>query len=735
MATLLSTTVNGTINSTGNTTAAGFTGNANVAGTGAATYHPSGIYSTGTNWLYGTMYLNGNDVYDINGIRAFYFYDRADTSYYVRPHSTSRVYHIHADHLSIGQGINTSYRVITNGDYYANGGGNFWAEGRFKQYRGSGTWHDVIDSGNIGSQSVNYAASAGAVAASGITGQTGMWTSSARPGPYRLYRNEDNSAYNVQTTWSADVSGYWSLRGYLNDSYHAPCYVGYAGYAPSAGNADTVDGYHESAFWRNDQNRVIGVLRFTGEGGDSGNGSIATSYGIYQQGGAWTHPYPDLCIGFHTGIKIGANSGYNGTRFYNDSNWATQIMSVGDGDNHVRVAENLYAAALHDSGSRVAISRGEGRNYVDYSRYVYNNGAYSGSGWIEPSDLGVRYAYYGRLAYNNGAYSGSGWVEPSDLGVRYANSAGSTTFLNNVSNYSWSSSTLPTSYPQGLQLSFVGPNSGEGSWQNYGTVLTARTYSGGGGSLQMYVPYGPSNGGDSLQVRFGNYNVSSGNSWTGWKTLIDSGTIGSQSVNYANSAGSVAWGNVTSKPGIYLHNTWHGNTYLGTGGDIYCTILYDSNNSGYYLDPNGTSRLNRTNYDYVYSYDWVYAQGDIIAYYSDERLKTKVGNIENALDKIKQLNGFYYVNNDLAKSFGYKSDKIQVGLSAQDVQRVLPEVVSVAPFDTEFDENNQAIGSKSGESYLTVNYDKLVPLLIESIKEQQDQIEELKEEIKKLKGE
>jgi hypothetical protein len=204
---------------------------------------------------------------------------------------------------------------------------------------------------------------------------------------------------------------------------------------------------------------------------------------------------------------------------------------------------------------------------------------------------------------------------------------------------------------------------------------------------------------------------------------------------YASSAGSVAWDSVTSKPGIYLHNTWHGNVYLGTGGDVYCTILYDSNNSGYYLDPNGTSRLNRTNYDYVYSYNWVYAEGDVIAFYSDERLKTRVGTIENALDKIKQLTGFYYVNNDLAKSFGYKDEKIQVGLSAQEVQSVLPEVVTLAPFDTEFNENNQVIGSKSGESYLTVSYDKLVPLLIESIKEQQLQIEELRFEVKKLKGE
>jgi hypothetical protein len=85
------------------------------------------------------------------------------------------------------------------------------------------------------------------------------------------------------------------------------------------------------------------------------------------------------------------------------------------------------AGGLYDAGSRVAISRGEGRNYIDYSRYVYDNGAYQGAGWKEPSSLGVYYAYLGRLVYNNGAYSGSGWVEPSDLGVRYAASAGSIT--------------------------------------------------------------------------------------------------------------------------------------------------------------------------------------------------------------------------------------------------------------------------------------------------------------------
>ena len=52
----------GKIHSASSTHSSAFYGHANVAGTGNATYHPSGIYSTGNNWLYGTMYLNGHSV-------------------------------------------------------------------------------------------------------------------------------------------------------------------------------------------------------------------------------------------------------------------------------------------------------------------------------------------------------------------------------------------------------------------------------------------------------------------------------------------------------------------------------------------------------------------------------------------------------------------------------------------------------------------------------------------------
>jgi hypothetical protein len=119
------------------------------------------------------------------------------------------------------------------------------------------------------------------------------------------------------------------------------------------------------------------------------------------------------------------------------------------------------------------------------------------------------------------------------------------------------------------------------------------------------------------------------------------------------------------------------------------------------------------------------ATGDITAYSSDDRLKVRIGNIENALSKVQQLNGFHYTNSDVAKSLGYTTDESQVGVSAQEVQSVLPEVVVLAPIDRLVLESGEII-SKSGENYLTVKYEKIVPLIIEAIKELKAELDELK---------
>ncbi len=126
------------------------------------------------------------------------------------------------------------------------------------------------------------------------------------------------------------------------------------------------------------------------------------------------------------------------------------------------------------------------------------------------------------------------------------------------------------------------------------------------------------------------------------------------------------------------------------------------------------------------------ATGSIQQSYSDERLKDKLGNITNAIDKLRTLNGFYYKENALAKTFDFNEDKIQIGLSAQEVEKVFPEVVSLAPFDMIQDEKTKACVSKSGKDYKSLDYAKLIPVLIEAIKEQQTQIDEIKTAVRCL---
>ena len=69
--------------------------------------------------------------------------------------------------------------------------------------------------------------------------------------------------------------------------------------------------------------------------------------------------------------------------------------------------------------------------------------------------------------------------------------------------------------------------------------------------------------------------------------------------------------------------------------------------------------------------------GDIVAFASDDRLKTNKVGISNALDKVNSLSGFTYNWNEFACEQGnaFHADKRNVGVSAQEVQKVLPEAV------------------------------------------------------------
>ena len=98
---------------------------------------------------------------------------------------------------------------------------------------------------------------------------------------------------------------------------------------------------------------------------------------------------------------------------------------------------------------------------------------------------------------------------------------------------------------------------------------------------------------------------------------------------------------------------------------------------------------------------------DVTAF-SDKRLKTDIEPITNALDKVSQMQGVYYKRNDIDNA------KQQVGVLAQDMEAVLPQVVLTA---------DDEMQTKS------VDYGKLTAVLIESIKQLRNELTHLKQQI------
>ena len=105
--------------------------------------------------------------------------------------------------------------------------------------------------------------------------------------------------------------------------------------------------------------------------------------------------------------------------------------------------------------------------------------------------------------------------------------------------------------------------------------------------------------------------------------------------------------------------------------------------------------------------------GDLSQGGSDIRLKENINQITDALTKVNSLTGFTYNWNQTAQDLGYKGeshDDLHVGLSAQDVEKIQPEVIKPMAVDAK---------------YKTIQYEKLVPLLVESIKELTKKVEAL----------
>jgi hypothetical protein len=142
--------------------------------------------------------------------------------------------------------------------------------------------------------------------------------------------------------------------------------------------------------------------------------------------------------------------------------------------------------------------------------------------------------------------------------------------------------------------------------------------------------------------------------------------------------------------------------YTGNSNDF---IEYDTNN-GLRFYTNGAEDMRLTDGGDLH------VDANIIGYsttISDQRLKHDINKIDNALDKVCQINGYTFTYNEDGKK--------SAGVIAQEIEAILPSAVET---------KNLAFTGQEGVEYKTVQYDQIHGLLIEAIKELKAEIEELK---------
>lgn len=415
-----------------------------------------------------------------------------------------------------------------------------------------GTYYEFITAYNIASQTV---ASAGNATTAG-----GLAVHTDRNNEANKIVRTDSNGY-IQAGWINTLSGdngtsaitriYASDDGYIR--FYTPANFRQVLDVPTrtggsasgtwgisiSGNAATATTASSLAA---NTSPTIQVLNFTGVGTNSGN--VNQSYAIYQEGGAWSPPFPDLCIGYHTGIKLGAYFGYNGIRFFNNSDFATQTFSVNDGDNHVRVAYNLYV------GGTISGSNLSGTNTGDQTNISGNAATTSQRSFdylYASSYLESGGAVYGTIFYDNN--DRSYYLDPNSTSNVNAITMGGTLYMNGGAYYGTIIFGSSSYWRCGISQRDAGN-------------AEMRIWAKGGGAGSIYFA-------------------------TGFDGEASATTLPSDGMALKNNnLGLGSWG-VSEFPSYKLH-------VKGTGyatNDFRAPIFYDSNDTGYYLDPNGTSNL------------------------------------------------------------------------------------------------------------------------------------------------
>jgi len=180
-----------------------------------------------------------------------------------------------------------------------------------------------------------------------------------------------------------------------------------------------------------------------------------------------------------------------------------------------------------------------------------------------------------------------------------------------------------------------------------------------------------------------------------------------------------ATGNVNIKGNLYVNGVQIDNNATHVGNTPPATMVegdmwFSTNNARLYIYAGGSW------IQPGYSMSHGLATSMVPPTTSDDRLKTRTGNLGKVLDKISKLTTFKYTPNALAESLGVKNRGEEYGMSAQQVQKQFPELVRLS----EMDEGAHG-ESLSGQDYLTVDYARMTTILLQAVKELTKRVEEL----------
>lgn len=614
-----------------------------------------------------------------------------------------------------------------------------------------GSWRTIIDSGNIGSQSVNYAASAGSAGSANYATDSGYATSAGNSntvGTLSVHAGRNNEANKIVRT---DANGYIQA-GWIN--------------TPSGATTSTLTRIYAS---QDDYVRYVTPAEFRRQITD----------GVYQVAGSYAAASHTHSIANVTGLQAALDAKQASSGAITTSNIGSQSVNYA---NSAGTADSIDGVAFRNTGSNSAVNadtlESNGITYytsgvTNFSGNATDGALYSqahSSSWQHQIAGDYRSGQIALRGKNNGTWQAwrtvldssnfSSWAAAASHTHTIANVTGlqaaldgkqasgsyaaashthtaSQVGLGNVSNAAQVTTTNNTSLntdsrnTRGVTRLYRRDDNSDYSLQTYWT-----------GSYWMLDGYSGDNYHAGVQVKYANnageasYAFNAGEASFAFNAGYASESGGS---NYATSAGSASSATTST-------NVDNGNTYT-TGNNLY---IKNSGVNNYRIHHNGSIGVfdvtaqysvrqmgtiwpaQRVEWGDYMSYMWfdvdpwgdnwgiggtprswkTVNRGSLLTFgfedWSDRRHKSAIVEIENAVEKVKSISGYTY--------WKVGSEVREAGVIAQDVLAVFPE------------------GNGGGEDGYSVKPAALIGLLMKAVKEQQETIDSLIERITLLEN-